>query len=402
MDRRINKSFEIAGILVRKMLGKHLPEEEGELKEWLTDHDVREDEIVSWEGYQNRQKRMVDIDIEGEWESLQKKSNKKQTVTKRLRIQRALRYAAGIAIPIMVALGTYLLIDQVLLSTEEQVVEIPHGERKASLVLSDGKIVDLHPEQEADIREDNGATIKNDSVMLSYDTGKTNTKQVLKATVKPIYNELIVNRGMEYMLELNDGTKVWLNSLSKLRYPVVFGGQKRIVELSGEAYFEVAHDEQRPFIVKTKDCDIRVLGTSFNVTNYHDDDHVVTTLLKGKVQLEEIKGEGDMRLQLDPDQQFIYNRITQRAEVREVEASIYNTWTKGSFRFESEPLDEIMMKLSRWYDIDVVFQDAAAREELFSGKLPRFKEFHSIAALIEEISNVNFEITNKTIKISRK
>ncbi|MCL3779550.1 FecR family protein [Prolixibacteraceae bacterium JC049] len=246
------------------------------------------------------------------------------------------------------------------------------------------------------------------NTLAQFDTEKEweiflNTLKVKKiATPRTLYNQLTVDYDREHLITLSDGTKVWLNSLSSLKYPVTFNRKKRIVELTGEAYFEVVHDAQHPFIVKTTDYNIRVLGTSFNISCYKSDNGVVATLLNGAVNIEEKKGIEKQNFKLTPDKQFIYNKHQRSTTIKEVDAQMFCSWAKGKFWMDNESLESLMTKIQRWYDINVFFLDETVKKEVFTGVLPRFKEFHSLAKMIEQVSNVEIEINDKTVKIKTK
>ncbi|MCL3779555.1 FecR family protein [Prolixibacteraceae bacterium JC049] len=394
---RFSEQFEIAKLYVRKIFNSTNHVENITLKSWRNKHPKVAEDLEKWDKFLQHRDKLAEFDTEKEWKIFLNKKTKKLIFLEQRK--RMARIAAMITIPIAAALGTIVYVSHYLeKNTQEiQFTAIPHGERKAELTLSNGQIINLHPKQISKLQELNGTQIKNDSLMLSYQpvTPKTKTSEIL-------YNQLKVDHGKEYFITLSDGTKVWLNSLSSLKYPVAFNGKKRIVELTGEAYFEVAHDKQHPFIVKTIDCNIRVLGTSFNISCYKSDNGVIATLLNGAVNIEKIKGIENKNYKLTPDKQFIYNKNRQNITIKDVDAKMFCSWAKGKFWMDNESLESLMTKMQRWYDINVFFLDEAAKKELFTGILPRFKEFHSLAKMIEQVSNVDIEINNKTVKIKTR
>ncbi|MCU0379147.1 MAG: FecR domain-containing protein [Bacteroidales bacterium] len=213
------------------------------------------------------------------------------------------------------------------------------------------------------------------------------------------YNILRIDHGREFSLTLSDGSRVWLNSETELRYPVTFTGLTREVYLSGEAYFEIAPDVNKPFIVNTGDLKLTVLGTSFNVSAYADDNLQVLTLAEGEIEITEIKGIQGESISLIPNQQIILDKRSLTTEVRQVDANLYSAWTRGRFVFEDETMFGLFQKLGRWYDISVFFIDSNAQYERLTGQLPRFESFDVIIDLLERVSDHEFEVENNIIKI---
>ena len=178
-----------------------------------------------------------------------------------------------------------------------------------------------------------------------------------------IFNTLVIPVGGLYELELSDGTRVWLNSVSQLRYPVQFTGKERKVYLFGEAYFDVRTDSLRPFVVESGGMNVRVYGTEFNVTAYRDE-KLRTTLVQGKVG---IKVDGEKELLLRPGQMAEYDAQTKHLEVQEVNTYLYTAWKEGTFAFKDETIEEIMGRLSRWYDLNVFYANEEVKKQLYDG-----------------------------------
>lgn len=197
-----------------------------------------------------------------------------------------------------------------------------------------------------------------------------------KEEVRPMevmYNTLEVPRGGEYDLVLEDGTRVWLNADSRLKYPVVFPGSERRVMLEGEAYFEVARDTNRPFLVETGVQSLRVLGTAFNVCAYPDEPDIYTTLVHGSVALS-TGGQGHECV-LVPGEQAVCHVHNGSFTVGKVDVSQVAAWKKGLFVFENQNLEQIMLKLARWYNVTVFFRNEAAKTIEFRGNLPKYSNF---------------------------
>lgn len=208
-----------------------------------------------------------------------------------------------------------------------------------------------------------------------------------------IFNTLVIPVGGLYELELSDGTRVWLNSVSQLRYPVQFTGKERKVYLSGEAYFDVKTDSLRLFIVESGGMNVRVYGTEFNVTAYRDE-KLRTTLVQGKVG---IKVDGEKELLLRPGQMAEYDAQTKHLEVQEVNAYLYTAWKEGTFAFKDETIEEIMGRLSRWYDLNVFYANEEVKKQLYDGIIPQVKDFEDVLRMIEGTATIHFEIKGNTV-----
>lgn len=214
-----------------------------------------------------------------------------------------------------------------------------------------------------------------------------------------VYNKLRVPRGGTFQLALEDGTKIWLNSESELTYPEVFVGESREVYLDGEAYFDVAKDAYRPFIVHSGIQHIQVLGTTFGITNYSDIREVSTTLVSGKVQVKFPEISDEIFL-LEPGCRLCYDRKDQKIRKQMVNADEYVAWKDGKYVFNGKPLEDILETLARWYDFQVFYQTHSVKERLFSGELMRFESFRDILGIIEEVSNVKFSIKQHTVIVA--
>jgi transmembrane sensor len=209
---------------------------------------------------------------------------------------------------------------------------------------------------------------------------------------------LKIPRGGEFYLTLSDNTKVWLNSETTLKYPVEFAGEERRVELTGEAFFEVEKDAERPFRVVSDEQVVEVLGTSFNISSYPEDSVILTTLVEGKVNV--FLGENPETSQtLLPKHQSFLARGEDRIMQREVDVSEYVAWKDGEFYFRDQSLENIMKTLSRWYDIDVVFNEPQAKDILFTGHLERYENFERILNLIQRTNEVSYSEEGRTITI---
>ena len=226
--------------------------------------------------------------------------------------------------------------------------------------------------------------------MVTYDAGKEDREE------KAEWNTIVVPRGGEYELVLADGTRVWLNSESRLTYPVRFTGELREVKMEGEICFDVARKEEQPFVVRTADLAVKVLGTLFNMEAYPEDSRVTTTLVRGKVEV----AVGDKTQVLQPDQQLSVE--AGRFTLKQVVAEDYIGWTNGLFHFTEASLEEIMTKLARWYDVEFFFTSEQLKQLKFSGAFKKYNDLHYVLNIIEELTDVQFAVNNRTVIVNRK
>ncbi|UOE47219.1 FecR family protein [Mucilaginibacter sp. SMC90] len=265
------------------------------------------------------------------------------------------------------------------------------GGNKAYLTMANGKIITLNGLKNGTLGTQTGVKInKVKDGVLSYnkqDNGKDGAQELA-------YNTISIPRGGQYQLELSDGTKVWLNSASALKYPAAFTGNNRKVELSGEAYFEVAKDRTKPFIVSVNGMSVQVLGTHFNVMAYSDEKVVKTTLLEGAVKL----SSNNQEALLKPGQQGAFNSQQPAFSVSDVDVDDAVAWKNGFFAFNNEDIQTIMKRISRWYDVDVVFSEKFKRKN-FGGTVSRFKDVSEVLHSLELTGSVHFKTEGRRITV---
>ena len=315
-----------------------------------------------------------------------------------IQFRKILSYAAVIVLPIMLAasvllLGDYGLGDQVAQVNSSIIKDVIQNQ--ASLITSTGKTYNLESGVEQAIDVEQGVTIRKYlKAGLKYDNKKAVEGKKL------VFNTLKTAKGGEYQLELADGTTVYLNCDSELRYPVNFGGGERRVELKGEAFFEVTKNGQ-PFIVDVNDVSIEVLGTKFNVMAYANEASVQTTLVSGKVKV--VAGDDKTKsLFLKPGNQAVWNKLSGNLVCKDVQTELYTSWVDGYFRFENQRLEDIMRTISRWYDVKVFYQNPDLKNKRLTGKLYRFEDFSVLANMIEKISGAKVDENNKAVIIRMK
>lgn len=237
--------------------------------------------------------------------------------------------------------------------------------------------------------------VKNDSLSgLSYSQVRINTSNLPESE---IHNTLVVPTGGFYPLELSDGTQVWLNSESELHFPVKFISGKREVFLKGEALFVVKRDSTKPFIVNINNASIEVLGTTFNVNTYADNQCVYTTLVNGSIKF--ISNKNKQEVILEPGTQCVTDTTTGNTSIQEVDVNNYIAWKEGRFIFDDMSLELIMCQLQRWYDIDVFYQNQTIKKHKFRGVINKDMSIEKVLDMISEATDIRFSVKNRTITV---
>jgi transmembrane sensor len=275
-------------------------------------------------------------------------------------------------------------------SVVESFKTIPSGKSKAILILDNGKNIDLLEDQNLNLESD-GTKIIGSKNSIAYLQKKSN-----QAALK--YNTLKTPRGGEFFVILSDSTKVWLNAESQLKYPVVFSSDKRTVELTGEAFFEVTPNPDKPFYVISGEQSIKVLGTSFNVASYEDDEEIVTTLIEGKVNVNMRFGD-KKSVSLFPSEQSKFNKEKGEIKNIKVDPNQFIAWKSGKFYFRQQKLKDITKVLSRWYDIEIFFLNSEMENKKFTGRFKRYENFDHVRSIIESTEEVTFVKKGKTVII---
>ena len=273
------------------------------------------------------------------------------------------------------------------LTVKNEVVE--PGRSKAMITLANGEKIVLGDKKQQLIGED-GTLLNLDSAIVEY-KGKQKTPAL-------VYNTIDIPIGGEYQLVLADGTKVWLNADSKLRFPVSFTAERREVYLEGEAYFEVAKDSAREFWVHAGAMDVKVLGTSFNVKAYERLETVATTLVEGSVEV----ACAGKSFQIVPGEQFVYDKNNRVMDVRMVDTESYVSWKDGYYKFRQTTLEEIMETLSVWYGLNVFYVNESAKQVEFTGKVKRYEDARMLLDKFEQTGDVVFDIKGNNVFITIK
>jgi transmembrane sensor len=394
----MKNNYHIADLIAKKIKGIISPGEQEELDHWIKEDP---ENLLVYNRATDPKKQLERLEIyalfnkDKAWSGLENKLFETKTV--RFTPQKVLRYAAAIVLPLLIAGGfAYKYLNR---SDPQTIAEIDTvfqpGSQKAVLILADGGKVELNEGMAVADLQEGDARISIRNKLLSY----TSTDQESRGT-EIIYNELKTPRGGGYNLQLADGTGVWLNAGSSIRFPVSFTEDTRQVYLEGEAYFEVSHDGS-PFIVSTEDMDVRVLGTSFNISAYADEPLYKTTLVEGKVSVELLGQEGSPSnsLILSPDHQAIFNRSESQLSDVEVNATLYTSWMQGKLEFHNESLDQVMLRLARWYDFEYEFENPQAKDFHFSARLNNGENISTIIEMLEMTTDVKFELRDQKIVV---
>ncbi|GGE52321.1 iron dicitrate transporter FecR [Pedobacter psychrotolerans] len=276
--------------------------------------------------------------------------------------------------------------------THQQIKEIKPGSNKAILTLAGGKDVVLGKNISGNISTQGEVSIsqKNDGTLVYAKSNVSKNKADL-------FNKVTTPRGGEYQLVLSDGTKVWLNAASSITFPVAFTGGKRSVTVTGEAYFEVAHDQNKPFIVSAADQQITVLGTHFNVSAYAEDEQTTTALISGLINVR--KGNSGKFQLVHPGQGAVTSLANQGISIEPINTDEVLSWKNGYFQFDNQSIYTIMKIMSRWYDVDVEFLDKKSTER-FGGTFSRAKNLSESLANLEKLGKVHFKITSGKVIVS--
>ncbi|WP_121811345.1 FecR family protein [Mucilaginibacter kameinonensis] len=299
---------------------------------------------------------------------------------------------AAVLIGLLISVTVKLVFDNPSEKNITAVHDIPPGSNKAILTLAGGKRIDLNRAANGRLATQGGIQIvKNANGQLTYRNGETTTVD------ETLSNTITTPNSGQWFVALPDGTKVWLNNASSFTYPASFAHQKeRIVQLNGEAYFEVAKDKAHPFIVRTGQQEIRVLGTHFNVNAFTDELSVRTTLLEGSVRV--MLSARQAAKILSPGQQSLLagNSLT----IRAVDPQQAIAWKNGYFRFNNEKIQSIMRQLSRWYDIEVRYEGPVPTEAM-NGKVSRYKNISQVLKALEATGTVRFKAEGRRVTVMK-
>ncbi|MDZ7633903.1 MAG: FecR domain-containing protein [Bacteroidales bacterium] len=383
----------IPEIILKELAGNASPEEMDSLRHWLSqsaDNELLYQEIRKRENLLFESSKLDHFDNQAGWENVVNKISERKKKSASVIILSVTKYAAVIVLPLLLA---YWLISdrknnedsQISFSTlEEQITEL----QESSLILADGQVINLQTTSKESIIEIAGTHIARQDSTLLYSTNESTKEELTNQ-----YNSLITPRSRVFSLILSDGTKVWLNASSAIRYPVRFTSATRQVYLTGEAYFEVSRDATKPFIVITDKMEVEVIGTSFNVMAYSEENELEATVVSGKVKIKTQKSD----LILNPGRQAQLDKKTSTLQELSVDTEYYTSWRLGKLSCRFESLEDVLIKLGRWYNVEFVFDNSLKKELHFSGTLNKYNDIKETLHIIELATDVKFEYTENSV-----
>ncbi len=305
------------------------------------------------------------------------------------------RIAAAAAILFFAVTGVYLWLNpkqpgqqiaqSIKISKDARNTIVPGG-NKAVLTLSNGSSIILDSTHQGTLsKQGNAKVMKLNTATLAYNAGDENSQEI-------VYNTLSTPNGGQYQLILSDGTRVWLNSASSIHFPTIFRGKERDVAVTGEAYFEVAKNAAMPFKITVKDMEVLVLGTHFNIMAYDDESSMNTTLLEGSVKVT----KGYLNKMLVPGQQSIINK---KGDIKIMDADIEEVmaWKNGWFQFNSYDIEKVMRQISRWYDVEIVYEGKIPTGH-FSGLVSRDNDISQVLKIMQA-GGVHFKIEGRKVVV---
>lgn len=389
---------EIALLIAREISDEITEEERQELSGWREENAANDALYLKLKSSQNYRRWFAErneVQVRAGWSKVHTKINKRSRTILWRKIS---RIAAILVLPVIIGGLTYFYFDAQITNkkiNQQQYAQIKPGSSKATLTLGDGRNVVLDSANMMSLTELDGTAIDKNEGEIRY---SKSDEDVVKKTV---YNIINVPVGGEYRLTLSDGTKVYLNSMTTLKYPVQFGPDIREVELTGEAYFEVVKNAAKPFIVNTNELKVEVLGTSFNVNAFEDSKNTVTTLVEGSVKLMNVSNVGEGQI-LEPNEQAVMDNLSGKIVFSKVDVSNYTSWKDGQLVFYDLPLEDIMSQLTRWYSAKVFYMNPEVKSMRFSGSLDKYDEIEKFIDIIQATQKVNVKINENTILFAKK
>lgn len=394
MTQKEKNIFRLSRAITNSLRGVASEKERGTLEQWLAASKKNREIYEGFKQGSYLEQKLSDynaVNRLGDYERFIT-TRRKRT---RFSIKTFVRYAAILILPLGLAL--------VLLLREKQpepVIAISEvitpGSHKAILTMGGGERIVLSDSTFTPLQEQNGMIVKIQNSKVSY---LTPTDTLISETT-PIYNTLQVPRGGEYFLTLSDGTQVWLNAESEIRYPVRFTGSKREIFLEGEAFLTVTPNKEKPFVVVSSKASVTVLGTEFNFRAYPDEENVQTTLVEGSVIMQSARYKQQIRL--IPGEQGTLEIETGKLYKQEVNTYLYTAWKDGRFAFRNTRLEDLFNILSRWYDLHVFYLNPEAKDIRFTGDINKTEDFNAILKIIENNERVTFNVNKRTVSVQLK
>ncbi|NHA03678.1 DUF4974 domain-containing protein [Mucilaginibacter sp. HC2] len=375
-------------LLNRSQLGECTAEEQALLDRWYF-HEAAKQEATDGPGDVMEEERLI-------WNRILQKIPEDNNTRYFKR-----RYSIAAAVILFCfASGAYFLLKRPVvdnLKAKRQLLknDIAPGGNKAVLTLANGTRIILDDAKNGSISQNTSVKVtKTSNGVLIYHFNKNISGKNIAAY--SAINTITTPRGGQYQIVLEDGTRVWLNSASYIKFPEAFIDKNRQVELSGEAYFEVAKNKAKPFIVKANGTEVQVFGTHFNVNAYADNSNIATTLLEGSVSMT----YAGATVMLKPGQQGVTNKAGEPIKTGFVDAEEVMAWKNGLFIFHDQSIANIMKQVSRWYDVDVEYKDGVQNKE-FGGTISKYKNITELLNNIQLTQTIHYKLEGRRVIIMK-
>lgn len=390
--REVLKHIQIAKLFFRGKIDSCTDEQLTKLNVWLNSSDKNKELYNSF-------KFRTGCEISSEekqvaWANIVSRIDKQK---KKIRL---FRISAAASVMILLGVGiAFMNMEPTIDALEKQKLNVEHilANKKVEntlLILSSGEMIELEENgQTEQLFETNGVTVKLKDGILIYSTEAISSEEIL-------YNTVVTPRGKTQQLSLADGTQIWVNADSQVSFSVAQCTNLRSVDLNGEAYFDVTHNPNQPFHVKVGDYTVEVLGTSFNVYAYASDNFSATTLVKGKVKVD-FENDVDNVL-LKPNEQIWMNRDQNEIKLKRLAHLDVDSWRHGRFVFRNVALSTILSSISRWYDVNVQFEEQMLKKSLFTMNIEKYENVENVLTLLNSTNKINLELSNNTIIVSIK
>ncbi|MET3878108.1 FecR domain-containing protein [Chitinophaga sp. OAE865] len=391
-DQQLYDPFHISSLLARRLYGTLTVAEEAELEVWLnksTDNREILEKLLSESIRKEEMEHLNEFDEEAALKNVWARIGRPESPGRSTLRSYMIKMATAAAVVIMLSVGFWIFKVKSpvkRLSYKVEKTEISPGANKAMLILSNGTKIDLQAAKSGNIAYQGGAVVNKQA------EGKIDYRGAAQPGTTDAFNTLAVPKGGQYELTLPDGTRVWLNAASSLTYPVAFTGKERVVTLNGEAYFEVAKNPGKPFLVDVGGKQtVEVLGTHFDIKAYNDDPDIRTTLLEGSVKI----NAKNSHTIIKPGQMAVNNLKTPLI-VRNADLDEVMGWKNGLFVFNDERIEDVLRAVARWYDVEVEYQADVSQKKL-RGVVSKYKSIRELLDNIAITSGIHYKIEGRRV-----
>lgn len=382
-----SRSIEMGRIIARSITGTITPGEQAKLDNWLQEdgHKAIYEELRNGRTIGDALYQFDEFKKEEGYERLQASVRKGRSFRLRIRIAAAAVVVFALSW-FFTEIGQRAALPGKEMPGASVVSDISPGGNRAIITLADGSAIALD-ESQSGIVVGGGVTYSDGSKVI--DPLPENQKSTT-------YYELATPKGGTYQVVLSDGSRVWLNAASKLRYPDKFADDKRVVEVTGEAYFSIVKDAKRPFRVVSDQQEVEVLGTEFNISAYSDEDECKTTLVNGSVRV--LNRQSSEVSTIAPGQQLTSHGT--KTVISQVETSLYTSWKEGYFSFKKTPIEDVLRQVSRWYDVEVVYSNGIPGD-IFGGQIRRDVTLLGLIEILQ-VSNIDISLQGRVLTVNKK